>query len=111
MARRRFLIAYDIRDAQRLRQVCKITEKYGDRLQYSVFVCDLNPMEHLHAKADMERTMLMTEDSVVIIDVGEFHRSLQRTGHDGRVSPKQQPVETQACQAQRCQWKGAGRSG
>ncbi len=43
--------------------------------------------------------------------VGEFHRSLQRTGHDGRVRPKQQPVEAQACQAQRCQWKSARRSG
>ena len=71
MARRRYLIAYDIRDPKRLRQVCKVTEKYGDRLQYSVFVCDLSPTERLHAKADMEQTMLMTEDSVVIVDLGE----------------------------------------
>lgn len=90
MARRRFLIAYDIRDPKRLRQVCKVTEKYGDRLQYSVFVCDLNPTELLHAKADMEHTMLMTEDSVVIVDLGEVtnarfefmgrRRPLPRTG-------------------------------
>jgi len=71
MTRRRFLIAYDVRDQKRLRRVCKVTEKYGDRLQYSVFVCDLSPTELVHAKADMERTMLMTEDSVVIVDLGQ----------------------------------------
>jgi len=32
---------------------------------------------------------------------GEFHRSLQRTGHDGRVNPKQRPVEAPACQVPR----------
>jgi len=71
MARRRFLIAYDVRDPKRLRRVCKVTEKYGYRLQYSVFVCDLNPTELLHAKEEIERSMLMTEDSVVIVDLGE----------------------------------------
>ena len=30
---------------------------------------------------------------------GEFHRSLQRSGHDGRVNPKQRPVEVPVCQA------------
>ena len=38
MARRRFLIAYDICDPKRLRQVCKTMEEYGERLQYSVFI-------------------------------------------------------------------------
>lgn len=90
MTRRRFLIAYDIRDPKRLRQVCKVSQKYGDRLQYSVFVCDLNPTELIHAKADIEDTMLMTEDSVVIVDLGEInhahfefmgrHRPLPRSG-------------------------------
>jgi CRISPR-associated protein Cas2 len=90
MARRRFLIAYDIRDPKRLRQVCRATQRYGDRLQYSVFVCDLNPTELLHAKADMGHTMLMTEDSVVIVDLGDVassrfefigrRRPLPRTG-------------------------------
>ena len=70
MARRRFLIAYDISDPKRLRQVCKIAEAYGERLQYSVFVCDLSPSELLRARAKMEEQMLMTQDSVVIVEVG-----------------------------------------
>jgi CRISPR-associated protein Cas2 len=71
VARRRFLIAYDIADPKRLRRICKSMEAYGDRLQYSVFVSDLSPSELVHARAEVEAAMLMTEDSVVIVDLGE----------------------------------------
>jgi CRISPR-associated protein Cas2 len=71
MARRRHLIAYDIRDPRRLRQVCKTMEEYGERLQYSVFICDLSRAELTHARATVERQMDLGEDSVVIVDLGE----------------------------------------
>ena len=72
MARRRYLIAYDIADPVRLRRVCKVMVGYGDRLQYSIFVCDLSRSELVHARADVEAEMLMTEDSLVIVDLGEL---------------------------------------
>ena len=71
MARRRFLIAYDIASPKRLRRVCKIMEAYGERLQYSVFISDLSPTELIHARAEVEEQMLMTADSVVIVDLGD----------------------------------------
>ena len=71
MARRRYLIAYDICDARRLRRVCKTMEEYGDRLQYSVFVCDLSRSELIHARAKVEEQMELSEDSVVIVDLGD----------------------------------------
>ncbi len=71
MARRRFLIAYDICDPKRLRQVCKTMEEYGERLQYSVFICDLSRSELTHARAQVERQMNLGEDSVVIVDLGD----------------------------------------
>lgn len=71
MARRRFLIAYDIREPKRLRQVCKTMEEYGERLQYSVFIGDLSRSELLHCRAKVERQMELTEDSVVIVDLGD----------------------------------------
>ena len=71
MARRRYLIAYDIREPRRLRQVCKVMEGQGDRLQYSVFVCDLSRSELIHARHAVERAMNLDEDSVVIVDLGE----------------------------------------
>jgi CRISPR-associated protein Cas2 len=54
VARRRFLIAYDICDPQRLRQVCKTMESYGERLQYSVFICDLSRTELVPLGARVE---------------------------------------------------------
>lgn len=69
--RRRYLIAYDIRDPARLRQVCKLVEAHGDRLQYSVFVCDLTKRELIHLRAAGEDVMHLGEDSVVIVDLGD----------------------------------------
>ncbi len=36
-----YLVAYDIREPKRLRQVAKICKDYGIRVEYSVFECDL----------------------------------------------------------------------
>lgn len=70
MARRRHLVAYDIANPKRLRRICKIMEGYGDRLQYSVFVCDLSPSELVALRWDVRRVMRFEEDSVVIVDLG-----------------------------------------
>lgn len=71
MARRRFLIAYDIHNPARLRQICKTMEEYGERLQYSVFICDLSRSELVHARAQVENQMDLGADSVVIVDLGD----------------------------------------
>lgn len=70
MARRRYLTAYDIREPARLRQICKLMEAHGERLQYSVFVCDLTKTELTHLRARAEGIMNLSVDSVVIIDLG-----------------------------------------
>lgn len=75
MARRRFLMAYDISDPKRLRRVCKVMESYGERLQYSVFLCDLSDMELTRWKMDMLNEMSLTLDSVVRIDLGPLGAS------------------------------------
>jgi len=71
VARRRYVIAYDICEPGRLRRVCKTMEEYGERLQYSVFVCDLSRAELVHARAQVEEHMNLADDSVVIIDLGD----------------------------------------
>jgi len=70
MARRRFLVAYDIRDDRRLRSVATCVEGYGERIQYSVFICDLSDMEMVSLRTDIETRIKPTEDSVMIIDLG-----------------------------------------
>lgn len=71
MKRRRYLVAYDIREDKRLRAVHKTMKGYGDPLQYSVFLCDLDEMERVKMRADLRSTMNEREDSVVIVDLGE----------------------------------------
>lgn len=71
MARHRYLIAYDISDDARLRKVFRLMKGYGTRLQYSVFLCDLSPMEHLRWHADIHEVVDLDEDSVVHLDLGQ----------------------------------------
>jgi CRISPR-associated protein Cas2 len=70
VARRRYLVAYDIRDDRRLRTIAGCMEGYGARIQYSVFVCDLSDREKIVMRADLETLMKQSEDSVMVIDLG-----------------------------------------
>lgn len=70
MARRRYLVAYDIREDRRLRAVASCCEGYGERIQFSVFVCDLSDEEAVSLRGDIEVRMKQSEDSVMIIDLG-----------------------------------------
>lgn len=73
MPRRRYLVAYDIRDDKRLRSVATCMEGYGDRIQYSVFICDLSDQEFVTMRGDLETRIRTPEDSVMIIDLGRPH--------------------------------------
>ena len=74
MARRRFLLAYDISDDTRLRRVHKCAKGYGYALQYSVFVCDLDGIELTHLKWDLGAIIDHHVDRVAIIDIGDANR-------------------------------------
>jgi len=63
-------VAYDIRDDRRLRSIASCMDGYGTRIQYSVFICDLSDRERVMMRGDVEHLMKMSEDSVMIIDVG-----------------------------------------
>ena len=68
--RKRYLLAYDIREPKRLRRVHKVVKAWGDPLQYSVFVCDLTGGELFVMKEDLIGEMNLREDSVGIFDLG-----------------------------------------
>jgi CRISPR-associated protein Cas2 len=72
--RRRYLVAYDICDDVRLRRVHDVVRSFGLRLQYSVFVCDLDGMEKIALKTRLRGVMLQNADSVMFIDLGEPSR-------------------------------------
>ncbi|MGH8937089.1 MAG: CRISPR-associated endonuclease Cas2 [Acidimicrobiia bacterium] len=68
--RRRYLVAYDIREDKRLRRVHKTMKGYGWAMQYSVFICDLDAMELYAMRTDLAAIMNHSIDSVAIIDLG-----------------------------------------
>lgn len=71
MAQRiRYLLTYDVRHPRRLRRVHRVAKYYGDPLQYSVFVCDLTPIELIGLKAALLGEINSREDSVGIFDLG-----------------------------------------
>lgn len=69
--RRRYLVAYDISDAKRLRRVHKAVTAFGWPMQYSVFIADLDAVEIFELRTQLGRIIHHTEDSVALIDLGE----------------------------------------
>lgn len=69
--RKRYLVAYDIRDDKRLRRVHKAMKGYGWPMQYSVFVCDLDAMELTAMRTDLGKLIHHANDSIAMIDLGE----------------------------------------
>ena len=69
--RRRYLVAYDIRDDARLRRVHKTVKAYGWPMQYSVFICDLDPLELLALRMEIGPIIHHGVDSVALIDLGD----------------------------------------
>ncbi len=71
MSRRRYLVAYDIRDAKRLRRVHIVVKGFGFSMQYSVFVCDLNPRERANLLEQLLAVADTSIDSVAMVDLGD----------------------------------------
>lgn len=67
MARHRYLVAYDISDDRRLRQVHTAVKGYGHALQYSLFVCDLDAMELTGLKLEVGALIKHDIDRVAVI--------------------------------------------
>jgi len=63
-------MAYDIADPARLRRICTLMEDHGERLQYSVFLCDLSVAEVSELESAIIELMNLGSDSVVQLDLG-----------------------------------------
>lgn len=92
----RFLVAYDIREPGRLRRVHEAVVDHGERLQYSVYVCDLTRQQLVGLRAKLRRLMHLEEDHVAIFDLGPpTGRTWQRVEHLGRAPRVSDPDEPQ----------------
>ena len=68
--RNRYFVCYDVSDPQRLAQIYKKMKGYGEAVQYSVFVCELNSKEIIFMKEDLSKMANLNEDRILIIDTG-----------------------------------------
>jgi CRISPR-associated protein Cas2 len=68
--RRRFLVAYDVCDPTRLRKVFRVMKGFGQRVQYSVFVCDLNELGLAELREQLLGIIEPTKDKVLLVNVG-----------------------------------------
>jgi CRISPR-associated protein Cas2 len=70
------MVAYDICEPKRLRQVFKIMNDFGDHIQLSVFLCELNPRERIQLDSKLRNVIKHTEDQVLIINLGKADKNI-----------------------------------
>lgn len=78
MARRHFLITYDVADDKRRTKLFNLLEGEGDHAQYSVFFCDLTPAELATLRGRVTEIIHHREDQVLILDLGSANNPLDR---------------------------------
>jgi CRISPR-associated protein Cas2 len=78
MVRNRYFVCYDVADPLRLAHTYKAMKGYGERVQYSVFVCDLNDKEMIIMKEDLQNILNLSEDRVLMIDTGPANKHNDR---------------------------------
>lgn len=70
MVRNRYLVCYDVSDPERCQKTYKMMQGYGDHVQYSVFMCELNAIELTYLKRDLTDMLNLNEDRALIVDAG-----------------------------------------
>ena len=85
----RVIIAYDVADDRRRYHLCKALERYGMRIQYSVFELSLTPKE-LHKLVDhLTGVIDNAEDRLLVVQLcGGCHASVGRYGNSTSYSPE-----------------------
>ncbi len=70
MERRRYLVTYDVADDKRRNRVFKTLRDNGEHVQFSVFMCELNPRELIAMKSALTGIVHHKEDQVMLVDLG-----------------------------------------
>ena len=65
-----YLVCYDVADDKRLRRTRKKMCGFGDPVQYSVFRCELSPVERQSMKEALWEILNWDHDRVMVINLG-----------------------------------------
>lgn len=80
------LVTYDVASgdaggARRLRRVAKLCTEYGQRVQYSVFECLLEPAQYEHLKEELSDVIDSSRDSLRFYNLGKnWQRRVEHIG-------------------------------
>jgi CRISPR-associated protein Cas2 len=81
-----WLVSYDVRDPARLRRAAKILEGTGERMQYSVFRCWMNPTQMQRLRWELTE-VLASEDDVLMIPLCSRCVAGMETTHSAQNEP------------------------
>ena len=87
-AKRKFcVVAYDIADDKRRVRVMKILEKYGTRVNYSVFECMFTESQYLKVQQSLKEKIKEKEDKIVYytICVNCFTKIVYQPAHENSI--------------------------
>ncbi len=65
-----YIVSYDISNPHRLRNIARIMEGYGRRLQNSVFETHLNDFRYEKLKSQIQKELNHEDDQVLFISLG-----------------------------------------
>ncbi|MGE3173959.1 MAG: CRISPR-associated endonuclease Cas2 [Vicinamibacterales bacterium] len=68
--RRHFLVSYDIADDRRRTRVFETCKDFGNHVQYSVFLAELDRREVVLLREQLRGIIQHDEDQVLLIDLG-----------------------------------------
>lgn len=69
--RRYYLLSYDVADDKRRNKVFEALLARGDHVQFSVFICELNPRELAELHAELVAVLDHRKDQILYIDLGQ----------------------------------------
>jgi len=73
--KRCYLVSYDIRDPKRLRKIFKTIKGYGHHWQYSMFLCNLSPLQRIRLVTELHELANLNKDQILVIDLGVSEES------------------------------------
>ncbi len=87
------LVSYDVardeKGEKRLRHVAKICENYGQRVQYSVFECLVDPAQWVELKSKLISEINPKYDSLRFYSLGaEWERKVEHIGAKAALNPQ-----------------------
>jgi len=73
-SRSRYLVTYDVADDKRRDRVHRTLLDFGDALQFSVFLCDLNDRERIDLHGRLGEAIHHRDDQVLVVKLGPTDR-------------------------------------